>query len=252
MEKREFTIDWPLVGNGQITDYLTMCIARDSVAGTYIFSGPDNLGKTTTARYFAKALLCEHRQAGGGVLPCGECLSCRHIRIGSGRDKGMEEDDPAGETHGDLHIVRKEKDKKNISIETIRGFIRALNMSSFLGTYKIGVVKHAEYLSQEAASALLKTLEEPKDGVVIVLIANNLESLPATIVSRSQILAFHPVDGDLIYEYLIGKYKASRSEAKNYSRLCLGRPALAVKFLQNREFRENYMKLHRLLASGHK
>ena len=55
------------------------------------------------------------------------------------------------------------KDKKNISIEQIRDFIRVLNMSSFAGGYKIGVVKHAELLSTEAANALLKTLEEPKE-----------------------------------------------------------------------------------------
>ena len=241
MEKKEFTMDWPLVGNRQITDYLAKCIAKDRVAGTYIFSGPDNLGKTTTARYFAKALLCGGRRTGSGPLPCGECPSCRQIRIGSTRNRDGE-DEADGERHGDLHVIKSEKEKKNISIEAVRGFIRALNMSSFLGSYKIGIVKHAERLSEGAANALLKTLEEPKKDVIIVLVARNADILPPTIASRSQILSFHPVDGGLIYEHLIAKHKASRSEAKNYSRLCLGRPALAVKFLEDRGFREKYMK----------
>jgi len=242
MVKNDFKIDWPLAGNTQITDYLAKCIAKDCVAGTYIFCGPDNLGKTTIARYFAKSLLCRSRLTGKGILPCGECPSCRQIKTGAEEKAGAGEKEPAGETHGDFHIIKQEKDKKNISIEAVRGFIRSLNMSSFRGTYKIGVVKHAESLSPEAANALLKTLEEPKDGVVIILITGNLDSLPATIVSRSQILQFHPVSSGLIYEYLLEEYKASRSEAKNYSRLCLGRPALAVKFLQSREFKDNYMK----------
>ena len=115
-------------------------------------------------------------------------------------------------------------------------------MTSFLGSYKIGIIKHVEDLNIEAANALLKTLEEPRKNVVIILITNDFEKLPRTISSRSQVLNFYPLKTDDIYDYLVHNYKASRSQAKNFSRLSLGRPALALKFLENKDFFEKYKK----------
>ena len=240
MSTANFSYTWPLVGNAQITEYLGRLMNKNKAAGAFIFNGPDNLGKTTVARYFAQSLLCGQRAKGKGKLPCGICSSCRHFNL-SGQEK--KQDTIAADSdniHGDFHIVKKAKDKKNISIEQIREFIKALSMSSFLGVYKIGVIKHADNLSLAAANALLKTLEEPRANVVIILITHDINSLPATIKSRGQILNFHPVSADIIYDYLIDKRRATRSAAKNFSRLCLGRPALAVKFLEDKDFLNNY------------
>lgn len=226
MQKASFTFNWPLVGNSHIIEYLSKSIANNKVAGAYIFCGPDNLGKTTVANYFAKSLVCQNNIKGYGFLPCGKCQVCQQA------EKGI---------HGDIHLIKKDKDKKNISIEQIRDFIRILGLASFLNSYKIGIIKHAEYLSIEASNALLKILEEPKNKVVIILITANTDSLPQTIVSRSQIFKFNPVKIDIIYDYLINEHKIKRSLAKDLSHLCLGRPALAVKFLQDKEFFNNYI-----------
>lgn len=223
MKKENIEFNWPLIGNEHIVEFLSGSIVNGKVSGSYIFCGPDNLGKTTVANYFAKSLVC----TGGkkNISPCGECPACQQV------EKGI---------YGDINLIKKEKDKKNISIEQIREIIKTLGLSSFLNSYKIGIIKQAETLTIEALNALLKTLEEPKAKVVIILITSNIEALPATIVSRSQILKFHQVKPDIIYDYLIKSHKASRSEAKNFSRLCLGRPALAVKFLEDKDFYENY------------
>lgn len=242
MPKYISKFNWPLVGNAHITEFLEKIILKEEVSGTYIFSGPDNLGKTTTAIYFAQILLCQNRQA-GKLVPCEECPTCRHFR-----EQRNEETKEAGEggqenmlyAHGDFHLIKKEKDKKNIAIEQIREFIRTLNMSSFLDSYKIGIIKHADSLSNEASNALLKTLEEPKEKVIIILIAPDVNQINSTIASRSKVLNFHPVPADDIYDYLLKNLKASRSEAKNYSRLALGRPALAVKFLEDKDFNKKY------------
>lgn len=235
MEKSNFTYDWPLVGNQQITEFLEKSIWNNSISGTYIFNGPDNLGKTTLAKSFAQALLCISKKTNTGRLPCGQCLPCRQFKkINTATDKNALQAE-IGEGHGDFHVIKKEKDKKNISVEQIREFIRVLSMSSFLGGYKIGIIKHADSLSVTAANALLKTLEEPKAKVVIILICEDMEGLPATIASRSRVLQFRPVPSDVIYEYLINTYQASRSQAKDLSRLALGRPALAVKFFENKD-----------------
>lgn len=236
MNKESIKLNWPILGNGHIVDFLAKSLAAGETAGTYIFTGPDNLGKTTVASYFAYSLLC-HNRAKAKAVPCGECPACRQHLL----ERAEKDEDNLASIHADFHLIKKEKDKKNISIEQVRDFIRTLGMSSFLNSYKIGIVKHAESLSQEAANALLKTLEEPKDKVVIILVTSNLEALPATIVSRSQVLRFYPVKADIIYEYLIKERGASRSAAKNFSRLSLGRPALAVKFLEDKEFYEKYL-----------
>jgi len=222
MKNGKIKFNWPLVGNLHIIDFLNKSIDHGKIAGSYIFTGPDNLGKTTVANYFARSLVCENK---GISLPCNACPACLQAK------KGI---------HGDITLIKKDKDKKNISVEQIRDFIRTLGLSSFLNSYKIGIIKHAETLSLEAYNALLKTLEEPKFKVVIMLVTKDLEALPLTIISRSQLLRFYPVKSDIIFDYLIKRHRASRSAAKNFSRLCLGRPALAVKFLENSNFLDNY------------
>jgi DNA polymerase III subunit delta' len=254
MLKKNDQLNWPLVGNRQITEFLDKIIAKDEVAGTYIFCGPDNLGKTTTAIYFAQILLCQNRQPVKN-LPCGVCSSCSRFSAGNNDTEQKEGKDEAGEqdtfnyAHGDFHLIKKDKDKKNVSIEQVRDFIHVLNMSSFLNSYKIGIIKHADSLSNEAANALLKTLEEPKEKVVIILIAQNINQINATIVSRSKILHFYPVAANTIYDYLLTTCQASRSEAKNYSRLALGRPALAKKFFADEDFNKKYQERMRIFLN---
>jgi len=223
--------NWPLVGNQHIIDFLSKSVINGKVSHFYIFLGPDDLGKTTLANYFAKSLLCGGRNE---TLPCGVCPSCRQF------DNNI---------HGDFHLIKKDKDKKNISIEQVREFINILSLSSFLNSYKVGVIKGAEKLSREAANALLKTLEEPKDKVVLILIASSLESLPPTIASRGQVLNFYPVKKDIIHNYLVKSHKATRSQAKNLACLCLGRPALAVKLLENKDFLSDYLERVKIFLS---
>ncbi len=225
MKEEKILENWPLVGNSHISRFLYKSIVSGKVGGTYIFNGPDDLGKATVAYHFAKSLMCEDKEN----FPCDKCASCLQFK--------------GGIAHSDFNIIKKEPDKKNISVEQVRAFINSLGMTSFLDSYKIGIIKDADSLSLEASNALLKTLEEPRKNVIIILITTNLESLPKTIVSRSQVINFRPVKSEVIYDYLIKKHKATRSAAKNLSRLCLGRPALAVKFLENKDFYENYLEI---------
>ncbi len=236
-----------MVANTQISEYLKKSILNNRVGGTYIFAGPDNLGKTTVAKFFSQIMLCQSPKTfNGELLPCEICPSCRKFSLKT--DEGIEQKD-LSEIHGDFHIIKKEKDKKNISIDQIRDFVGILNLSSFGGVYKIGIIKHAEGLSSNAANALLKTLEEPKDKTIIILITQDIEALPATIVSRSQVLTFKPVEADLIYEYLVNDLKVKREKARDLARLCLGRPALAVKFLEDDDFYNFYNeKVEAILA----
>jgi DNA polymerase III subunit delta' len=223
MNESKFKLNWPLIGNGHIFEFLDKSLANQNIAGSYIFTGPAGLGKATAANFFAQSLVCEVRDR--SASPCGQCPACQEAI------KGI---------HSDIYLIKKEADKKNISIEQVRDFIRSLGLSSFLNSYKVGIIDGAEALSDGAVSALLKTLEEPKAKVVIILTVADFEVLPRTIISRSQILRFRPVKSDLIYDDLIKNHGAQRSQAKNFSRLAAGRPALALKFFEDREYYENY------------
>lgn len=220
MEKNHNNYDWPKIGNERAISFLSRVLDSGKPASTYIFTGPENLGKATTALAFARNL--------------------------QGEVEGV---------NSDLHILKRAPEEKSISIESVREFIKMLSLGSFLGSYKIGLIKEASYLSEESKSALLKTLEEPKDGVVIILLVEDLEHLPATIISRSQVVYFHPVSSDLIYDYLIDNYKTSRSLAKDLANISLGRPIKALDYLEDSKKYKDYLEraetcLNMLLAES--
>ncbi len=203
--QKQFT--WPAIGNEKAIEFLNRSLMSDKVAQTYIFIGPEELGKSTIALAFARNL--------------------------QGDYDGF---------NSDLYILNPEAGKKSIGIEQVREFIKMLNLSSFMNSYKIGLVKEADLLSEEAKSALLKTLEEPKDKVIIILLVTSEESLPATILSRAQKLYFSPVPAATIYDYLIANYGANRSLAKDLANLALGRPLKAIRYLANPEFYKIYLE----------
>jgi len=197
---------WPEIGNRTVIEFLENSLRNNKIAQTYVFTGLSDLGKFTLALSFAHNL--------------------------QGEQEGF---------NSDLHILELADGQKSISIEATRQFIKILNLSSFLNSYKIGIVKEADLLSPEAKSALLKTLEEPQDKVIIILLAADENSLPATILSRAQILYFYPVPAAVIYDYLISNYGTNRSFAKDLANLALGRPLLAVKLLTKPEEYRAYL-----------
>jgi len=211
--------NWPAIGNERAVNFLSRGLENNKIAQTYIFIGPDDLGKSTISLAFAKNL--------------------------QGGQPGF---------NSDLHILKPADDKKNISIEQVRDFIKSLSLSSFLDSYKIGIIREADCLTPEAQHALLKTLEEPQDQVVIILLLREENSLLPTILSRGQLLYFYPVPTKLIYDYLIDHHGASRALAKNLASLSLGRPLKAVRFLEDQTAYTEYLSRAELclacLSSG--
>ena len=198
---------WPTIGNEKVIEFLERSLENGRIAQAYVFSGADDLGKSTIALAFADNL--------------------------QGHPQGF---------NSDLHILEPEEDKKSISIEAVREFIKTLSLSSFLDSYKIGIIKQADLMSAEAKSALLKTLEEPKEKVIIILLTVDEHNLPETILSRSQVLYFYPVPAAVIYDYLLKNRGANRTLAKDLSSLALGRPLAAVKFLEDPELYKAYLE----------
>jgi DNA polymerase III subunit delta' len=213
--------DWPQIGNDNLIEFLDRSVFSHKLAQTYIFAGPEDLGKNTVALAFARNLIISD--------------------VAEARDFSS--------VNSDLHVLSREVGKKNISIEAVRDFIKMLSLSSFLNSYKIGIIRDAETLSPEAASALLKTLEEPRDKVIIIMLTSSVDLLIPTIVSRSQVLYFYPVAFETVYDYLVKELNLKRNDAKDMAALAAGRPLLAAKFVENEAIYENQLDSARLFLS---
>ena len=208
---------WPKIGNEKTVEFLERTLKSGRIAQAYIFIGPDDLGKATIAFAFAQRLM-------GNALQ-------------------------GNSFNSDLHLLKAEEGKKHISIEQVRQFIKDLSLSSFLDSYRIGVIKGADSLTPEAQNAILKTLEEPGEKVVIILLARSEENLLPTILSRAQKLYFNPVKAETIYDYLIKEYGASRSTAKDLAGIALGKPLRAVRLLEDQENFARYLDRARLFLN---
>ena len=194
-----------IIGHKNITSFLEKSLKNGEISHAYLFYGPARLGKKTVASHFAEAVL------GQPIL-----------------------------NHPDVYEVRRERKEKeekltkNISIEQVREFQQKLSLTSFLNSYKIGIIEEAETLSTEAANSLLKTLEEPTPKTVIILLSASVSALPATIVSRCQTLKFLPVAKEKIYDRLV-ELGASRDEARDLAGISWGKPGLAFDFWQTKK-----------------
>ncbi|HUT99169.1 MAG TPA: DNA polymerase III subunit delta' [bacterium] len=161
---------------------LASALASGRLGHAYLLHGPAGVGKTTLARDFARALACDD-QAG-----CGACPPCRRFESGN---------------FGDFLPLPEEG--ASLGIAEVRSLVTALGRAPVEGKRKTALIPRAERLTPEAQNALLKTLEAPPAGAVLLLTADSPEALLPTIVSRCQLLRCGRLPRGLIAEILEGE-----------------------------------------------
>jgi DNA polymerase III subunit delta' len=223
---------WQTTGQDRIISFLTDSLGRGSLAHAYLFVGPPHVGKMTLAVDLARALNCTAEQH-----PCGTCRTCQRIAQGKHPDVVMI----------DKNAGRDPKDRKKaseISIDTIREHLqRGSSLPPYEGKYKVYIIEDADLMSVEAANCLLKTLEEPPQHVVIVLLTAEENVLLPTVISRCQRFELKPVSLPEIESRLSADASLPAERVKLLARLsggCLGwaiSAAVDDGFLKSREAR---------------
>lgn len=173
-----------IIGHDEIVAHLQNALQTGKIANSYIFHGEHGSGKKLLANTFAMALQCET----GGIEPCQKCESCKRA---------------LGKNHPDIITVKHEK-PGTVTIDEIREqLVHDISIKPYSGPYKIYIVPDAEMMTVQAQNALLKTIEEPPEYAVIMLLASNIGSLLPTIVSRCVRLDLKVVDDRLVKKYLM-------------------------------------------------
>ena len=162
-----------LIGQDTIARTLSNSIRRGQLAHAYLFCGPRGVGKTTTARIFAKMINCAH--PGPEMEPCGECESC--VSFQEGRSYCIHELDAAS----------------NNSVEDIKTLMEQVQVPPQVGKYSVYIIDEVHMLSQSAFNAFLKTLEEPPAHAIFILATTEKHKILPTILSRCQTYDFNRI-----------------------------------------------------------
>lgn len=200
---------WQTIGHQRAIRALERSLAGGRLSHAYLIAGPPHVGKMRLAMDLAKAVNCQ-----GPVAPCGECHSCTRIEAGK---------------HADVRVVQRDAEhKKDIGVDQVGELRRSAALPPFEGKGKCFIIDGAASLSPEAANGLLKQLEEPLPGVLIILLAVSETEILPTLVSRCQCISLRPLPAAAVKKVLIDQFGIAESKAEALARLSAGALGWAI------------------------
>lgn len=220
-----------IIGQQQIKNHLQTAIKQNNISHAYIINGETGSGKKTLTEAIAQTIQCENRI--DGIDSCENCKSCIQAK---------------SHNHPDIKYITHEK--ASISIDDIREQLNNdISIKPYSSTHKIYIIPDANKMTEQAQNALLKTIEEPPEYVVIILITNNVSSLLPTIQSRCITLNIKPLSNSEIAEYLTSHLRLEPERARIAAGFCQGNMGKAIRFASSEDFQEMKEQLLTLLKS---
>lgn len=216
-----------ILGNDKIKTMLINSVTTHRFLHSYMFIGEDGIGKFLFANEFAKMILCQNPQDG---LPCDTCKSC--IEFDS-------------KNHPDFFIIQSEDDK-SIKIEQIRSLQESIAEKPITSDKKVYIINDSNLMTKESQNCLLKTLEEPPEYAVLILVLSNESKILNTIKSRCTKIHFNSLRDNEIMEYF---NSTNQTFNPNILKVCNGSIGKAIKLKDESEVYENLDKLIESLNS---
>jgi DNA polymerase III subunit delta' len=197
-----------ILGHTKTLSIIGAYLEKSRFSGSFIFSGPEGIGKKMVAKLIAGQLNCTEQID----RPCGSCSACLKIQ---------------NQVHPDLHIIQN--GQSQIKMEDIRGILKQANFRPYEGTVKVFIIDNAHNLNSEAANSLLKVLEEPPKDVLIILITHKPQNIIKTVLSRCQEIKFSPLIRAQLETVLIKNYALDKETAHFLAFYAEGRLGLALR-----------------------
>jgi hypothetical protein len=184
-------------GQDQAVGFLRRALASGRLAQALLFVGPGGVGRRLTARELAKALLCLQPSAEGGA--CDVCQDCRQVEGGN---------------HPRYFELGRAAGKRVVEVEALREFLRPMARRLAEREWRVFLIDDAELFAWAGYNAVLKRLEEPPARNVVILVTRNLDSLPATVVSRGQVVRFQQLGAAVLERVLVERLGVLRKTAR--------------------------------------
>lgn len=228
MEKQGYD---SIVGYKEIKAMLKRTAQKERGFNAYIFNGEKGCGKGSMAKLFAMSMLCEKHTG----EPCMVCPSCK---------KALSNNQP------DIIFVRHEKEGSIGVDEVRRQLVDDISIRPFGGKYKIYIIPDASLMTIQAQNAILKTLEEPPQYAIIILLADNMNAFLPTIISRCYTINFNPLSDSVVEEYLKNDLQISEYYAKIYAALSMGKIGTAIKIASSEDFTRKMQESIQILRNS--
>lgn len=212
-------MNWDILGHEWAVDLLKEHVAQKRLRHAYLITGPQGVGRRTLALRLAQAVNCLEPPSPGE--PCLACRSCRQI-------ENMQ--------HPDLSVVQADQVGGVLKVDQVRELQRSLSLSPYEARYRVALLLRFEEANPNASNALLKTLEEPPDQVILVLTAESAEILPPTIVSRCEVLRLRPLPFEQVSQGLERRWGMPPNQSELLAHISAGRPGYALFLHQDPQY----------------
>ena len=229
-------MNWGIAGHEWVVSLLKEHITQERLRHAYLFTGASGVGRRTLALRLAQAMNCPQVTAVGD--PCLACAACRKIEEMA---------------YPDLSIVQSEYPGAVLKVDQVRELMRSLALSPYRSHFRIALLLRFEEAHTSASNALLKTLEEPSEHVIMILTADSVDNLLPTVVSRCEVMRLRPLGLDKLKRWLIANKNIPDNDALLLAHISGGRPGYALSLHDQPgllERRNRFLDDHLQLVTG--